>query len=438
MMRERSLALCAYSLGLILATPWVLLYLLYRSLRQPAYRLAWGERFGRYAPRSARRFDVWIHAVSVGETRAAQPLIEALLERDPKPRILLSHMTPTGREASEALFGSRVERIYLPYDFPGAVRRFLRHFQPVLGILMETEVWPNLVHACASHDIPVVLANGRLSQKSLLKAIRFGGVIRPAIAALDLVLAQSADDAKRFAELGAPKVHITGNLKFDIEPPDAQRLLGERFRLRIGARPTLLCASTREGEEALILTALERAHWSPDTLIVVVPRHPQRFDEVAALIRSRGLAFQRRSDDQPVAPTTRIWLGDSMGEMFAFYTAVQIAYVGGGLLPFGTHNLIEACSVGCPVIVGPYTHNFAAVAKDAIAAGAARQVANADELIEVATQLLARPELLSEMAGQALAFAAQHRGATRRTLDHLALYLPAPGPVRFSVPEGRS
>jgi 3-deoxy-D-manno-octulosonic-acid transferase len=350
-------------------------------------------------------------------------LIEAFLEQAPDRKILLTHMTPTGREASTALFGDRVERVYLPYDFPRAVGRFLDHFGPTIGVLMETEVWPNLVETCVEHHVPVALVNGRLSEQSLLAAMRFGALIRPAVAALDLVLAQTSEDAGRFEVLGARRPQITGNLKFDIEVPMQQLHLGEEFRRRIGNRRVFLCASTREGEERLILSALARAPLPQDTLVVIVPRHPQRFEEVAGLIRGRGIAFQRRSDMAEVSSTTRIWLGDSMGEMFAYYSAAQLAYVGGGLLPFGTHNLIESCAVGCPVIVGPHTHNFAVIAQEAISSGAARRIVDADELVVLAGQLLSDRATLSSMASKALAFALQHRGATRRTFEHLAAML---------------
>lgn len=404
-----------YSVALAVATPLVCLYLLYRSVRQPAYRRHWGERFGFYGASRPEQKLIWIHAVSVGETQAAGPLVEAIARALPSYAVLLTHMTPTGRAAAAALFGERVERAYIAYDYPWAVRRFLAHFKPSLGILLETEVWPNLLAAAERAVVPVMLINARLSERSYQRANRFARLLRPAWGALREVLAQSDADALRLRRLGAQRIVVTGNLKFDVTPPPAQLALGEEFVRRLSGRPVLLLASTREGEESLLLDALEDVELPQSTLVVVVPRHPQRFEEVATLIASRGLSFERRSDNRS-AMHARVWLGDSMGEMFAYYRAATVAYVGGGLLPFGTHNLIEPCAVGCPILLGPYTYNFEQAAIHAIEAGAALRVNNAVELMQRAAQVLGDTKLRTQMAHNAMRFALAHRGATARAL----------------------
>lgn len=411
-----------YNLALLLLLPYIGLHLLLRGRRQPEYLRHVGERFGRYpAPQpSPQRGEggklIWLHAVSVGETRAAQPLVEALLERCPERRILLTHMTPTGRQTSEELFGDRVMRAYLPYDYPFAVRRFLDHFRPQAGIIMETEIWPNLVSACHRRRMPLLLVNARLSERSARRYARFGALTHAALRQLTGIAAQGEEDAARLRALGAPQVEVYGNIKFDILPPGSQLALGEKLRELMGARRVLLAASTREGEEGLILDALAK-HPLRDALLVIVPRHPQRFEEVAALIGKRGFRLQRRSEGRPVAAEAQVLLGDSMGEMFAYYGACDLAFIGGSLLDYGSQNLIEACAVGAPVLIGRSTFNFAMAAEQAIACGAARQVADAEELLKVAGELLRNAAARARMGEAGKAFAARHRGATAKTLE---------------------
>jgi 3-deoxy-D-manno-octulosonic-acid transferase len=404
-----------YTLAIHALLPWALLHLLWRARRQPAYLKHWGERLGFFRPRPPGPM-IWIHAVSVGETRAAQPLIAALKARYPEHRILLTHMTPTGRATSKSLFGGgEVTRVYLPYDTPWAVRRFLRHYRPALGLIMETELWPNLIAACGEANIPLLLVNARLSEKSARRYARFPRLSRDALTRLAAIAAIGADDAARLENLGARAVAVFGNLKFDITPPDD---LAD-FRARIGPRPVFLCASTREGEETLILDAWQKVGaggTAGNALLVIVPRHPQRFDAVARLIEARGLKLQRRSGDAPVAADTQVWLGDSMGELFAYYGAAEVTFVGGSLLDFGSQNLIEPCAVGVPVLIGPSTFNFAEAAQGALAAGAARQVGDAAELADQARMLLADAAKRNRMGEAGRAFAAHHRGATQRTL----------------------
>jgi 3-deoxy-D-manno-octulosonic-acid transferase len=409
-----------YTLALFALLPYVSLHLFLRSRKQPEYLEHVGERFGRYpSPQpSPRRGEgvIWLHAVSVGETRAAAPIVAALKARHPDHRILLTHMTPTGRRTSEELFGDGVERVYLPYDYPFAVRRFLAHFRPMIGVIMETELWPNLVAACKAGGVPLLLANARLSEKSARRYARFPNLTRAALEGLTAIAAQTGQDATRLRALGAPRVEVLGNVKFDILPPPEQLALGETLRQRIGARPVLLAASTREGEETLLLEALAR-HPLGGALLVVVPRHPQRFDEVATLAAKAGFSVQRRSEDAPVAERTQVLLGDSMGELFAYYAACDLAFVGGSLLDYGSQNLIEPCAVGRPVLIGRSTYNFSLAAEQALECGAARQIGSAGELLEAARELLADEAARRRMGEAGRAFAARHRGATAKTVE---------------------
>lgn len=410
-----------YTLLVIAALPWAMLHLLLRSRRQPEYRRHWGERFGNFGVRPAQPL-IWIHAVSVGETRAAQPLVAALRQRYPDHRILFSHMTPTGRETSTTLFGDSVERVYLPYDTPWAVGRFLRHYRPVLGLVMETELWPNLVAACRARNVPLLLVNARLSERSARRYRRFATLSAQMLRSLAAVAAQGEEDARRLREIGAPEVAVLGNMKFDIEPPAKQLQVGAELRSALAGRPMVLCASTREGEEALILDAWPKE--SP-VLLAIVPRHPQRFDEVATLIATRGFSMQRRSAGGSPTSTTQVWLGDSMGELFAWYAAADVAFIGGSLLDYGSQNLIEACAVGTPVLLGPSTFNFAEAAREAIAAKAAMQVGNAAELVHAALALIDDKERRVAMTDFGRAFAARHRGATARTMELVERFIPA-------------
>jgi 3-deoxy-D-manno-octulosonic-acid transferase len=403
-----------YTLGTIALIPWALLHLLWRARRQPDYLRHWPERFG-FLPPPPPAPLIWIHAVSVGETRAAQPLVAALRLRYPDHAIVMTQMTPTGRQTAEALFGDTVARVYLPYDLPWAVGRFLAHYRPTLGLIVETEIWPNLIAAARRRQVPVLLVNARLSERSANRYAHLPTLIRETLANLTIIAAQSDEDAERLRSLGAPHVDVLGNLKFDVTPPPAQHALGEDFRRRLGSRPLFLCASTRDGEEELIIDAW-RQFGCAEMLLAIVPRHPQRFDDVARLLDQRQLAWQRRSDGASLRADTRVWLGDSMGELFAYYAAADIAFVGGSLLDHGGQNLIEPCALGKPVLIGPSTYNFADAAREAVAIGAARTVGSAEELVKTACALLDAPTQRQRMGEVALAFAIRHRGATARTL----------------------
>ncbi|MBI2307944.1 MAG: lipid IV(A) 3-deoxy-D-manno-octulosonic acid transferase [Rhodocyclales bacterium] len=410
-----------YSLIFYVAQPLVWLRLLWRGRKQPEYRRHVGERYGFYPPAPARPL-LWLHAVSVGETRAAEPLIEALLAKYPAHALLLTHMTPTGRETGRMYVErhpGRVIQAYLPYDLPDAAARFLAHFRPEIGVFMETELWPNLIAAARRRRIPLALVNARLSAKSQRGYQRLHALVAPAFAALDLVAAQTAADALRLRSVGARTTEVTGNLKFDVTPDPIKLAKGNNWRAEIGGRPVWLAASTRDGEEALVLDALLRMRL-PRVLLILVPRHPQRFDEVAALVASRRLGLKRRSLDEFPDAGTMVWLGDSMGEMAAYYAAADLALIGGSLLPFGGQNLIEAAACGCPVIVGQHTFNFAQAADDAVACGAAVRIAGAEDLAATVEAILAHPEQRANMKEKAIAFSRSHQGATERTMALLA------------------
>jgi len=404
----------AYRTLLWLSFPWALAHLWWRGRRQPGYREHISERFGWYQVRPARPV-IWLHAVSVGETRAAEPLLRALAARYPGCELVLTQMTPTGRETAQQLFGGAATIVYLPYDYPSAVARFLARFKPRLGILMETEIWFNLIEGCARLGVPLLLANARLSEKSARGYAWVAPLTRAALGGLAAVSAQTREDADRLARLGARGVEVTGNLKFDVALAPQLLALGAQLKQRIGPRPVLLAASTREGEEALVLDAYSRIRIE-GLLLLLVPRHPQRFDEVVRLLAKRNLSYQRRSDNRALSADCSVLLGDSMGEMAAYYTACDLAFIGGSLLPYGGQNLIEACAVGRPLLFGPHMYNFAEASRLALAAGAAVEVADAVMLGARAGELLGDQAVLARMSQAALAFSRAHQGATARNL----------------------
>jgi 3-deoxy-D-manno-octulosonic-acid transferase len=412
----------AYTLALRAAVPFILLRLWRRGAREPGYRRQVGERFGRYseepaAPAGAgERPCIWVHAVSVGEARASAALLRALAAAHPGHAMLVTCMTAAGREALHEIHGDSVRVAWLPYDYPGAVRRFLEHFRPRLGVLVETELWPNLLAACRERGVPVLLANARLSEKSARAYARFPGLVRPAFASLAAVCAQSEEDAGRLRALDARRVEVAGNLKFDSAPDAAKRGEGKAWRERLG-RPVLLLASTREGEEQSLLRALPE--WDGKLLVLVVPRHPRRFEEVAPLAQSR------RSRNPLPAPGDRVHLGDTMGEMDYYYAAADVAVIGGSFVPRGGQNLIEACAAGVPVVFGPSMFNFAEASRLALEAGAAVRAEDAASAIVAALGLLADPGARARMGAAGRALCDAHRGATRRHVEVCAELLGA-------------
>ena len=414
-----------YRILLTLVVPFALLRLWWRGRKQPGYRQHIGERFGFIRVPQGQPV-IWLHAVSVGETRAAEPLVHALLKQYPQHRLLLTHMTPTGRETSTSLYQDpRILIAYLPYDLTGAVDRFLQRVRPSLGLLMETEIWPNLILRCRRHGVPVMLINARLSERSARRYTRFVTHIRPVLTALSATGAQTRDDAERLAALGANPISITGNLKFDVRINPMQQEQGRDWRTSLTAkRPVWLAASTREGEEAIILAAhralcarLSDQH----PLLVLVPRHPQRFNDIAVQIQREGFALQRRSIGLP-DDTTDVWLGDSMGEMVAYYSMADLAVIGGSLLPFGGQNLIEAAACGCPLIIGPHTYNFLDAAALAESTGAALRIQEVDaERLAAAVEWLLTDTAHREQHCRATThFVHSATGATEKTMTLIA------------------
>lgn len=408
----------AYALALRLATPAYLARLWWRGRREPGYREHLAERLG-FGPAEAPG-RVWIHAVSLGETKAAEPLIAAMRARDPALRLLLTHGTATGRAAARALLREGDRACWQPWDTPGAVRRFLARHRPAVGVVMETEVWPVLLHEAARAGVPLLLANARLSERSARKGRRLAALLHPALARFGAVLAQTEADAARLRASGARAVRVAGNLKFEITVSGERLARGAAWKAALG-RPVVLAAVTREGEEAALLAAW-RAAPRGEALLVVVPRHPQRFDEVAALVAGAGFTLARRSGfagDAPAGEALRaeVWLGDSLGEMPVWYALADVALLGGSFAPLGGQNLIEAAACGCPLLMGPHTFNFAQAAELAIEAGAARRVDDAGAAVAQALRLLHDGPARQAMAEAGRAFTAAHRGAAARLAE---------------------
>ena len=419
---KQRLALHAYTFALRLLLPAILLRYWLRGRREPGYRVAMRERLG-YGPQ-VEPGSIWVHAVSLGETRASGALIDALRLRRPEMRLLLTHGTATGREAGQALMRNGDRQSWLPLDTPGAVRRFLQRTRPAVGVLMETEIWPNLLHVAQDRGVPMVLANARLSERSARRGERLAALMRPAAHAVTDVLAQTEDDAERLRAAGAQRVALSGNLKFDVRPSAALLARGRRWHAAIG-RPVVLAAITREGEEAELLRewgGLQGRH----PFLIVVPRHPQRFDEVEALLLQHGLRVARRSSwgEMPPADALKVdaWLGDSLGEMPQYYGSSDVALLGGSFMALGGHNLIEAAACGCPIVMGPSTFNFAEAARQAALAGAAWQEPDMAHALRRALQV-AGSDQQTIASTRALAFAATHRGAAERMADRIVRLL---------------
>jgi 3-deoxy-D-manno-octulosonic-acid transferase len=410
-----------YTLVLTFAIPIAVARLWWRGAREPGYRRRIGERFGRYRQAADGRPMLWLHAVSVGEARASAGLARALAARYPDHGLLLTCTTATGRATLKELHGESATIAWLPYDTPGAVRRFLEHFRPRLALLMETEIWPNLLAGCRAYGVPVMLANARMSENSARGYRRYAPLLRPAFGSLAIACAQSEADAVRLRSLGVREVEVTGNLKFDVAVDAAKQAAGRAWRVRLG-RPVLLLASTREGEEAMLLGALRvtPGEAPPGLLTVVVPRHPRRFEEVAALAQAR-----RSSGGEP-RPDDRVYLGDTMGEMDFYYAAADVAVIGGGFAPLGGQNLIEACAAGVPAVLGPSMFNFAEATRLALEAGAAVQAADAAAAMREARALLSDAPLRAAMGEAGRALCAAHRGATARHLERCAALLRGP------------
>lgn len=428
-----------YSLLTVLVQPLLRRKLARRGRQEPGYLHQVEERFGRYsmAPLPDDGRTLWVHAVSLGETRAAAVLLARLRAQWPEMRLLLTHGTATGRAEGQGLLREGDVQVWLPWDAPGAVQRFLQQFRPRLGLLMETEVWPNLAAACAQRRVPLVLANARLNARSQRQAQRLAWLSLPAYRSLAAVWTQTQDDAARFAALGVPVSGVFGNLKFDATPDAEQLARGRAWRAGLD-RPVVMFASSREGEEAELLQIIKSfqapaldgsASVAPELIAnagapavrwLIVPRHPQRFDEVAALVEAQGLSLSRRSTwgAQRTAAqlAADVWLGDSLGEMALYYGLSDAALLGGSFAPLGGQNLIEAAACGCPVLMGPHTFNFSEAAELAQAAGAALRSESLPEAVVAARALVTRPARQTSMAEAAERFARAHRGAADRTV----------------------
>lgn len=392
--------------------------LLWRGLKQPEYRQHVGERYGFYR-QVVKAPVIWVHCVSVGETRATQPLINALLAQYPQHQLLITHGTPTGRDTSSQLFkadiaSGRVLQAYLPVDTASAAKRFLKHFKPALGLLMETELWFNLIDQATRQQIPIALLSARLSAKSAAGYAKLGSLTRQGLQQLALIAAQTAADAERLQALGARQPIICGNLKFDVTPPADSADKGAALRQLIGQHRTVcMAASTREGEESLILDAVQ----GTEVLTLLVPRHPQRFAEVESLLKSRGLHYVLRTQlTSPITDDVHVVLGNSMGEMYTYYAASDFAVMGGSLQPLGGQNLIEAAAMGVPTILGPHMFNFAQVTQAAVMADAAVQLSDVSELHGMIATLAADKGKVATMSQAAKGFTAQHRGTTERLM----------------------
>ncbi len=410
---------------LYLALPLALLRLYWRGRGDPGHRRRWTERLG-FVPPLLQVDCLWVHAVSVGETRAALPLIRALRVRYPTMPLLVTTTTLTGsRQVREAL-GDQAQHVYAPYDLPGAVRRFLQRTQPKLAVIMETELWPNLLHQCAATGVPVLVANVRLSERSARGYARIRRLTVAMLRDITLIAAQAEADAERFRALGAPRVRMTGNLKYDLTLPDGLSEQGQTTRRELFGekRRIWIAASTHAGEEELILEAfaLIRPRW-PELLLLLVPRHPERFDGVADLCRQQGFKLVRRGERRSCAPDTAVFLGDSMGELLLFYAAADLAFVGGSLVATGGHNVLEPALLGLPVLFGPHMFNFTEAGQRLLEAEAAWQVTDVADLATAVDRLLADPHLRLTVGQRGRAVVERHRGALAALLDCIEILL---------------
>ena len=439
-----------YSGLMRLAQPLLRRKMARRAVQEPGYGEAVDERFGYYTqPRENASNLVWLHAVSLGETRTAAILLKGLRAQHRGMRLLLTHGTATGRAEGKALLLPGDVQVWQPWDTRVVVERFLEHFKPRLGLLMETEIWPCTVAGAKARGLPLVLVNGRLSEKTLQQALTMSPLAYPAYGALTAVYAQTAPDAARYRQLGVAVAGVFGNLKFDAAPSLELQATGKAWRKDL-MQPVVMFASSREGEEALFLEEIIarrqqiHARAAPDSIALtgavkylIVPRHPQRFDEVAALVAQHGLTLSRRSSwtgspvDNEEAMQADIWLGDSLGEMPLYYALSDVALLGGSFEKLGGQNLIEAAACGCPIVMGPHTFNFAEAAGLAETAGAARRAGDMSEALQTALQLVSQPDAQQAAAAAGLAFAARNSGATAQTMAALQPWLSqSPGAAR--------
>jgi len=416
----------SYTLLYTLLLPVVFARLLWRSRKAPLYRKRWAERMGFFkAPVQSN--GLWVHSVSVGETIAAAPLIKQIQQAYPDLPITITTMTPTGSERVKALFGDSVFHVYVPYDTPGAVKRFLRRVKPCMALVMETELWPNLVHCCTRQQVPVLIANARLSERSARGYGRFPKLSNEMLSKVSAIAAQGEDDGQRFVTLGlAPqKLHITGSVKFDIQVADELVGAGKKLRNQWGEqRPVLIAASTHQGEDEQVLEAFaEILKQHSNALLVLVPRHPERFGDVAALCRTQGFECALRSKAEPVTSATQILVGDTMGEMMLLFAASDVAFVGGSLVASGGHNYLEPAALGMPILSGPHVFNFTDISQLLLTADGMRLVENSRQLANHVNQWFDQPESCQQVGEAARSVVENNRGAQQRLFELVQKYL---------------
>jgi 3-deoxy-D-manno-octulosonic-acid transferase len=421
------LALFFYNLFLIVLFPLILLRVAFRAIKTPDYRDRIGQRFGIFSGESNDTRTIWLHAVSVGEVVAAAPQIRTLLQDYPSQPLLVTTMTRTGYRQLQKLFPENVKHVYLPYDFRWAVKRFLTCFQPSIAIIMETEIWPNLYIECAKREIPVILVNARLSERSAKSYRRFSNLTHQVLSAIDHIAAQHQSDAERFIELGLKpeRVSVTGSIKFDLDLPADLQEQATQLRSSLGVhRPVWIAASTHEGEDEIILQVHQNLlKLYPQTLLVLVPRHPERFDRVAQLCRTLNLQVVRRQLSEDCQPSTQVYLGDTMGELLLLYGSADIAFVGGSLVAVGGHNPLEPAALGLPILCGPHIFNFEDITQRLIAEHACTQVQNHQQLYTEIQRLIEDPSLRQSMGRKASHFVDANRGSLEKINTIVKSYL---------------
>lgn len=414
-----------YSLFFILALPVIFLRLLWRSRKAPAYRRRWLERLGIFAC-NIKPGGLWLHAVSVGEVVAALPLIKSLQKQYPNLALTITTTTPTGSQRVQQSLGASVTHVYLPYDIIWALQSFVRKIQPQCLVVMETELWPNLFEICQQRNIPIVIVNGRLSDKSFKPYSRLRWFMQPMFDRVNFVAAQSDLDADRFKQIGvaSDKLLMAGNLKYDVQVTPQQQELGQQLRQNIGQRLVWVMASTHAGEEEMALDAFANLQNEfPNLLLILVPRHPERFNSIAELIEQRKLRFVRRSQNPSISADTQVLLGDTMGEMNVFYAAADLAFVGGSLVPIGGHNLLEPAALGIATITGPYMSNFIEITNKLLQSSAVIQVSDAEQMQQKLRELLADTALRQQMGQFGLQVIAKNRGANERIMQIIKKHL---------------
>ena len=426
-MRARLLRLI-YTSFFVLISPLLALRLFVRGGAVPGYRHRWAERFGRYHPAAPQGPFIWVHAVSVGETTAAVPLIRELMQQRPEAKVLVTTTTPTGGDTVQRMLGDSVVHVYFPYDIPAVLRNFFATYEPSILVLMETELWPNVIADCVHRGIPVLLANARLSRKSLRSYQLVAPLSLELLSSIDFIAAQTRDDADRFIALGARPgvVDVLGCLKFDLPVVPSVHEQAAALRRMLGVnRPILIAGSTRQGEEPIVLDAFAALQRQlADALLVIAPRHPERFGQVAELVRGRGLALVTRTEGRVCGAAESVYLVDTMGELSRFYAAADIAFVGGSLLPLGGQNVLEPAAVGKPVLTGPYTFNFGDICALLAADDALKVVRDAAELAAAALDWFSDSNERDRAGAAGHEFVLRNRGATARTLQAIQKFLP--------------